>query len=267
MICSRCQTANVATAQFCLKCGASLTGAVLDQGIAARLEPAMVTVDPGGRVELTLSVRNDTRIVEHVGLTVEDPSGGWALVAPEELRMMPGATSTAVVRLVPPRNAAVLAGAHPLRIAIARSGSGALLAHADARVDLGPFFEVSTQVIPRDARAWFRSRRSVWLDNTANAEVTVQLVGSDPDDALRFVGTGGVVTLPPGAKISRSISVSARRPNLSLHRRPRDFAVTASWGERQKVVAGGVLTQRGLILLLLALLILALLVLIVLASS
>jgi zinc-ribbon domain len=265
MICPRCSTANVATAQFCSKCGASLTGPVLDAGVAARLAPETVNVDPGGRVELTLSVRNDTRIVEHVGLTVEDPSHGWAQVAPESLRMMPGATSTAVVRLMPPRSGAVPAGAHPLRVNVARSGSGVLLAHADARVELGAFFEVSAQVIPREARAWFRSRRRVWLDNTANAEVAVQLVGSDPDDALRFTGTGGSVILPPGAKISRPITVNARRPNLSVHRRPRDFAVTASWEETQKVVVSGVLAQRGLILVL-ALLIAVLLVLIIVVS-
>jgi hypothetical protein len=267
MTCARCSTPNVPAAQFCANCGASLTGALLDQSIAARLEPATVTVRPGGQVELTLRVRNDTRIVEHVGLTVEDPHGGWALVSPAELRMMPGASSTAVVRLMPPRSAAVPAGAHPLRVAVARSGTGALLAHADARVELEPFYEVSAQVIPREARAWFRSRRCVWLNNTANAEVTVLLAGSDPDDALRFAGTGGSVTLPAGAKISRKISVNAQRPNLSLHRRPRDFAVTATWGERQKVVASGLLAQRGLIVLVLAFLILALLVLIVLAGS
>lgn len=265
MICARCSTANVGAAQFCSNCGASLTGPMLDPGIAARLEPAMVTVDPGASVDLTLRVRNDTRIVEHVGLTVEDPHGGWALVTPVELRMMPGASSTAVVRLEPPRSAAVAAGAHALRIAVARSGSGALLAHADARVELEPFYEVSAQVIPREARAWFRSRRYVWLDNTANAEVTVQLAGSDPDGALQFAGTGGSVTLPVGAKISRKISVNAQRPNLSLHRRPREFAVTATWGERQKVVASGLLAQRGLLILVPALLILA--GLIVLASS
>jgi hypothetical protein len=266
VICPRCRTVNVAEARFCAQCGASLTDAVAVEGIAAHLAPATVGVAPGARAEVKLSVRNDTRVVEHVTLVIEDPDGGWAEVAPIELRMMPAATSSAVVSLVPPRSAAVAAGAHPLRVAIARSGSGEILAHADARVELGPFYEVSAQVIPREGRGWFHSRRRVWLDNTANTEITVQLAGSDPDEALAFVGLAGSVTLPPGAKLSRQIRVTARRPNLSLHRRPRDFAVTASWGERQKVVASGVLAQRALIPVLLAVIVPLLILLIVLAS-
>lgn len=263
MICPRCRTANVAAAQFCAHCGVSLTGERDDELITARVEPPIVAVPAGGHVKLKVSVRNDTHVVEHVGLRVDDPDGGWVSVMPEELRMMPGASSSAVVELEPPRTASLSAGLHPLRVAVRRSGSGELLAYADGRVQLGAFFAVSAQVIPRDGAAWFASRRRVWIDNSANADVTVQLSGSDPDDAVRFRGLDGSVTLPPGAKISRAVVVRARRPNLRLHRKPREFSVGVTWGNEQRVVAGGMLIERAFVVLaLLALLLIAIVALI-----
>lgn len=266
MTCQRCGTINGPSASFCAHCGASLTGTVIDGTIAARIEPPAVAVVPGGRVEVTLSVRNDTSIVEHVELTLDTPREGWAEVEPSQLRMMPGASSQAVVRLLPPRSTAVAAGLHPLRIAVNRAGSGELLAFADARVELGSFYEVSAQVIPRHGPGWLGSRRHIWLDNTANAEVTVELTGSDPDDMLRFTGISGPVTIPCGAKISRAIRIHGRRPNLHLRSKEREFTVAASWGDRQKVVASGALTQRSLIVLLLLILV-AFLIVAVLATS
>jgi zinc-ribbon domain len=249
MICSRCHTVNVAGAQFCAHCGASLTGAVSEELITAKVEPAIVSVPPGGHAKLTVSVRNDTRVVEHVGLGVDAPDGGWVSVMPPELRMMPGASSAAVLQLEPPRSATLAAGLHPLRVAVRRSGSGELLAYADGRVQLGAFYAVSAQVIPRDGAAWLASRRRVWIDNSANAEVAVRLSGSDPDEAVVFRGVDGPITIPPGTNISRSIVVRARRPNTRLHRKPQEFTVAVSWGDQQRVVASGVLIQRAFVIL------------------
>jgi hypothetical protein len=272
MKCRQCGTVNVPSAKFCSHCGASLSGGMVAEGIAAKVEPSTVAIPAGGHAELTVSVRNDTHLVEHVDLSIDDPTAAWAKVSPAMLRMMPGTTSAAVVRLEPPRSAAVAAGLHPLRVTVTRSGSGELLANADARIELGPFYEVSAQVIPRDGAAWFGSRRVVWLDNTANAEVTVHLAGSDPDNALRFSGIDEPLTLPPGAKISRAIRVNAHVPNVHVRRKRHEFAIAASWGERQQVVASAALFQRslfplialGVLVLLAALLLLVLVLLIIL---
>jgi hypothetical protein len=259
MRCPNCGTLNGPTAQFCSHCGTSLTGTVRMEGIAARVEPSAVAIAAGGQAEVTVSIRNDKHVVEHVELAVDVPTAAWAKVAPPTLRMMPGTTSVAVVKLVPPKSSTVAAGPHALRITVKRSGSGEVLAYGDARVEVGPFYELSAQVIPRDGAGWFASRRRVWLNNTGNDDVTIRLQGSDPDDVLRFAGVDGPLMLPPEANMSRAIRVRSRTPNMHLRRKRREFAVTASWDERQQVVASGVLVQRGLILVI-VLVLLALLI-------
>ena len=74
MKCRQCGTVNVPSAKFCSHCGASLSGGMVAEGIAAKVEPSTVAIPAGGHAELTVSVRNDTHLVEHVDLSIDDPT-------------------------------------------------------------------------------------------------------------------------------------------------------------------------------------------------
>lgn len=257
MTCPRCSRSNDPGARFCAHCGASLDDFQASEArISAIIEPQTAAVDAGKRIDVTLSVRNDRHVVEHVDLSLADPEGGWGAIEPLKLRMMPGTSATAVVRLSPPRSASVPAGPHPLRVAVTRSGSGELLTYADARIDVRPFSEVSATISPRHSKGWFSSGRlRIWLENPSNTEVTIRVSGSDPDEKLRFRGLEREISVPPGPRIPADFKARGHGPNLHLRSQKREFSIAAEWGERQKVVASAVFAQRSLIYLIVGLLV------------
>src|SRR5918911_5682936 len=57
--------------------------------VTVELEPATVTVEPGGRADLTARVRNQSGIVDSYTLRVEGLRDGWWTATPAALDLVP----------------------------------------------------------------------------------------------------------------------------------------------------------------------------------
>jgi hypothetical protein len=135
-------------------------------------------------------------------------------------------------------------------------------AQASALVDVTPFELVGARIVPQRATRWRRSERRLELTNQGNATADLELIGTDPDDELRFVRLPGRLAVAAGGAAVVRFGVRARHSNLVGRAVPLEFTVTARSGPGQEVTAAAVLRQRALILLLLW----VLLVLLVLAA-
>lgn len=63
-----------------------------------------MSVTPGGSATTTLTVRNDSDIVEAYRLEVVGECAAWTTVEPEGLSLYPGTSETVTIRLSPPRS-------------------------------------------------------------------------------------------------------------------------------------------------------------------
>ncbi|MGW3560815.1 COG1470 family protein, partial [Streptomyces sp. NPDC000963] len=117
-----------------------------------------VSVTPGDIATTTLTVRNDSDIVEAYDLKVVGDGAEWTTVEPERVSLYPGTSETVTLRLAPPRSPEVRAGEMPLGVRILPTEHPESVRVLETVVLIGGFHELRTELSPRRRRGWLRGR-------------------------------------------------------------------------------------------------------------
>ena len=201
-----------------------------------RLDATSVSVQPGGQVQVGVTVTSESDIVEGYRLTVlgANPSR-WAEVVPPEVSVYPGAEAKAVVVLSPPSGTASPSGSFPFGVKATSTESAGASAVAEGVVEVGRVSGLQAKIVPVTSTGRWRGRHVVRLDNWGNAPARLRLVATDPDAALGFYLRPDVVDLPVGGSATVRLSARARRPFLRGTEVRRPFQVV---GEPLDAAAG-----------------------------
>lgn len=194
----------------------------------AELGSARVEVSPGGEVTTTLSVRNDTDIVEAYEFEVMGECASWTTVEPSRLPLYPGTQETVTVVLRPPLSPDVVAGEVPLAIRVVPVERPDLVAVPEMTVVIAPFYRLRTSLSPQRRRGWRSGRFYVGLHNQGNTRIVVPLVATDPAEQLALEFSAAAPELEPGEEAE--VDLRARASRLIWFGKPvsNPFQVTAS---------------------------------------
>ena len=83
---------------------------VTGMAIAVSVEPALIAATPGVPAEVTVTIRNDSTIVEEYSLHATGPGGQYVTLVPDRVSVYPGRIETVTAHVLVPRSASVLAG-------------------------------------------------------------------------------------------------------------------------------------------------------------
>jgi hypothetical protein len=201
-------------------------------------------VSPGGEATTTLTVRNETDIVEAYTLEVVGDSVAWTTVEPARVSLYPGTSETVTIRVAPPRSSEVRAGEHPLGIKVLPSERPELVRVPETTVTVEAFRELRGQLDPRRRRGWLRARYLTAVQNLGNDVADVALTASEAGDELRFGFSPETVRLEPGE--SREIRLAARARKLIWFGKSvtRPFEVKVAQAADQAGTATGDAAER-----------------------
>lgn len=152
----------------------------------AELEVATVVVSPGGEATTTLTVRNNTDIVEAYEFEVVGECASWVTVEPTRLSLYPGTQDTVTLVLRPPLSSDTHAGEHPLAVRVVPVERPDLVSVPEMTVVITPFHRIRASLTPQRRRAWRTGRYRVALHNQGNTTATVPLSVTDPAEQLHF---------------------------------------------------------------------------------
>ncbi len=168
--------------------------------VAVQIEPGEMTVDPGREAVFSVHVVNRSGVVERVTLDVLGSAAAWTRTEPQAVALMPGTDATATLVVVPPPDTPL--GPVPIGVRARAEASGSVEV-AEAALHVGASRVVEAELRPRTVTGRRRATVVVVLHNRGNAPATVQVVATDPDDAIAFhlsgavqVGPGETVELP-----------------------------------------------------------------------
>ncbi|WP_130335402.1 hydrolytic protein [Streptomyces sp. BK022] len=167
-----------------------------------------VSVTPGGLATTTLTVRNDSDIVEAYGLEVVGDCAAWATVEPARVSLYPGTSETVTIRLEPPRSPEVRAGEVPLAVRVLPTEHPEAVRVPESTVRVEEFRELRAEIAPRRRRGWLRGRYRLALRNEGNSPVTLGFTPAQPGEELRFTLKPAEQTLEPGE--SAEVGLRAR---------------------------------------------------------
>jgi hypothetical protein len=195
------------------------------------LDFAAVVVAPGDTATTSLTVRNDSEIVEAYTFEVVGPCAPWTTVEPERLSLYPGTSGAVTVRLSPPRSPEVRAGEVPLAVRVQPAEQPERATVPETTATILAFAQLDAALDPQRRRTWRRGRFQVRLVNRGNTAVDVALTAADAGDELRYRGVPSRTALEPGADDETPLRV--RGPKLIWFGRTvtTPFQVTAAPAE------------------------------------
>lgn len=171
-----------------------------------------MTVSPGGEATTTLTVRNDSDIVEAYALEVVGDCAAWSTVEPARVSLYPGTSEVVTVRLAPPRSHEVRAGEIPLGVKVLPAEHPELVDVRETTVTVAAFAELRRELEPRRRRGWLAARYRIAAQNLGNTPVDVAFAGQQAGEEIRFGIAPAQRRLEPGESAEVRLRVRTRKP-------------------------------------------------------
>ncbi|MEU9085148.1 hydrolytic protein [Streptomyces sp. NPDC048357] len=171
-----------------------------------------VSVTPGGTASTSLTVRNDSDIVEAYRLEVVGDCAAWATVEPERVSLYPGTSETVTIRLAPPRTPQVRAGDVPLAVRVLPTEQPEAVRVPETTVHVEEFRELRAESAPKRRRGWLRGRYRLAVRNEGNCPVQLGFTPAQPGEELKFAFTPATQKLEPGESAEVGLRVRTGTP-------------------------------------------------------
>lgn len=202
--------------------------------IALRIDPEEQNVDPGREAVFTIHVVNQSGVVDRVALDVLGSAAGWSTTDPQAVALFPGTDATATVVITPPLGTPL--GSVPLGIRATAETSG-FVEVGEANLNVGASRTVEAELRPRTATGKRRATSVVVLHNLGNAPTKVQVVATDPDDAIVFDAPSSV-QIGPG--LTEEVPLRMRLPSREKQGATLPYQVLVEGGDTGQALDGQV---------------------------
>ncbi|MFF3171214.1 hydrolytic protein [Streptomyces sp. NPDC057900] len=179
---------------------------------APGLDIPAVTVAPGSTATTSLTVRNDSDIVEAYSLEVVGDCAPWATVEPPRVSLYPGTSETVTIRLDPPRSPETRPGDIPLGVRVLPAEHPESVRVPETTVHVEKFRELHTELAPRRRRGWLRGRYRLAVRNLGNAPTEVGFAPGQAGEELRFAFSPAKPKLEPGETAEIRLRVRTGKP-------------------------------------------------------
>ncbi|WP_404957751.1 hydrolytic protein [Streptomyces sp. 147326] len=179
---------------------------------APGLDIPPVSVTPGGSASTSLTVRNDSDIVEAYRLEVVGDCAAWTTVEPERVSLYPGTSETVTIRLEPPRSSQVRAGDVPLAVRVLPTEHPEAVRVPETTVHIEAFRELRAESAPKRRRGWLRGRYRLAVRNEGNCPVQLGFTPAQPGEELKFAFTPAALKLEPGESAEVGLRVRTGSP-------------------------------------------------------
>ncbi|MEU5098502.1 hydrolytic protein [Streptomyces sp. NPDC020996] len=179
---------------------------------APGLDIPVVTVVPGGTATTSLTVRNDSDIVEAYSLEVVGDCASWTTVEPARVSLYPGTSETVTIRLEPPRSPEIRAGEMPLAVRVLPTEHPEAVRVPETTVHVAEFHELRTELLPRRRRGWLRGRYRLAVRNGGNTPVQVGFTPGQAGEELAFAFSPAEPKLEPGESAEVGLRVRTGKP-------------------------------------------------------
>jgi hypothetical protein len=176
------------------------------------LDIPVVTVTPGGTATTSLTVRNDSDIVEAYRLEVVGDCASWTTVEPARVSLYPGTSETVTIRLAPPRSPEIRAGEMPLAVRVLPTEHPDAVRVPETTVRIEEFHELRTELLPRRRRGWLRGRYRLAVRNEGNTPVRLGFTPGQAGEELAFAFSPAEPKLEPGESVEAGLRVRTGKP-------------------------------------------------------
>lgn len=216
----------------------------------ARLASDLITVEAGATTPLSIELINRGDSADQFELSIEGLDPEWTAIPVPVVTIKEHETQEEKVFFKPPRVSESSAGNYPF-VLRARSLTSGEARTVQGVLTVKPFHHLSVELSPKKGFISPLRRQNtfdVTLMNLGNTEHTLQLFGSDPEEACAFEIDSEQVSVGPGQQKTVQVTVTPSKRSFFSGSRLYGFSLSARSIEQPSVVAvaQGQLEQRPL---------------------
>jgi beta-lactam-binding protein with PASTA domain len=195
--------------------------------------PVELTLVPGTRASLAVTVRNQSGIVDNYDLELRGMPEDWWTMTPPTAYLVPyGAAGgsyeqEATLQLHPPRSPEAEARAWPIEIVARSRAREEDAGSATATVTLEPYTEIESELRPEIASGRRGAEFAIAVRNVSNAPVDVAVSALDEEGACRFDFDKPQLSAAPGRRDGTPFRVRPPKQMIFGRTKDRRFSVTA----------------------------------------
>jgi len=205
--------------------------------IHALVTPDALQLPASGQAPITLVVTNRGRVVDQLQLQVAGLDPAWYTLEVPSINLLPETSGGLRLDVHVPPDA--VAGDYTLHLTIASQEDPAESVQVDVPLQILAQGAMGLELIPAVVTSRRLGRFRVHASNTSNELRSIDLVATDPDEALELALDRDHLTLDPGADDSVWLTARPRQRPLIAPPRTLPFTVTAMAGtELSEPLAG-----------------------------
>jgi hypothetical protein len=204
-----------------------------------------VTVNPGERANLRLTVTNQSKIVDHYTLSVVGAPTTWLTLPRSGVELMPRQSGDLAIDFHPPKDARTSSGTHPLSIAVLNR-DGQVVSETTADLEIGSYENLILDIRPNPYEGRSGGAMVLTVENHGNAETQYRVDALDPTDSVDIYVEPQTASVAPQQSRENYIHISPRKRNWIGDAKRRNLSVTVT-GNQQSTTVNPVYVQLSTI--------------------
>lgn len=196
--------------------------------IEVTLSASEIIIEPGGRAQVTIIISNMQEHVDHIFIEIEGIDVEWYALPVPSFNVAAGDSHTAQILFKIARSSESRAETYPFLVR-GRSMESGLSGITQATLVVKPFSALQMELNPKRAVTGYLNHAAdvdVTVSNLGNAEETLDLYGSDPEDAFTYEFEPERVVVKPGHSETIPVHIEPRSRELVGSTRLHGYNVT-----------------------------------------
>jgi hypothetical protein len=213
------------------------------------VDPATVTVAPGGETTVTVSVRSQSPTDDRFRLDVLGDAAGWSHVEPEVLDVTPQGQAFATITFAPPAgaSAAAAAGQMPFGIRVVSLVDPSASAVGEGDIVVSQPGNATITLEPEMSKGWRAGHHELAITNWGGADAHLSFEVTQVSKAFQVDIDPSQLDVPIGGHDSAKVVVKPRSTFVRGDRVHHRFQVIARDAGTTRTVLDGGYEQRPLI--------------------
>ena len=174
--------------------------------IGLSLSTAKLQVAPGESVQATVTIRNQSQVVDQFGIRIEGLQPTWWTLSTSSVSLFPGEQAEAKLTIHPPREAEARAGSYSFQVRAVSQANPEQTTEEEAYLILRGFLVWDVEMSPTKVGGANGTYR-LTATNSSNTDITLVFEGKDPEEALDYTFRHEKVTVPAGESALATLQV------------------------------------------------------------
>ena len=182
----------------------------MSANIVLSLSATKLEVAPGESVEATITIRNQSQIVDQFGIRIQGLDPTWWTLSTSSVSLFPGDQGEAKLTIHPPKEAESKAGSYSFQVRTVSQANPEEMTEEEAYLVLRGFLVWDVEMSPTKVVGRSGTYR-LTASNSGNTDITLILEGKDPEEALDYTFSHDKLTVPAGESALITLQVRPKK--------------------------------------------------------